>query len=186
MKFSFKPLTKSNWKDFEILFGPKGACGGCWCMSWRLRAADFNKNKGDDHRRAMKGLVKKSSPGILAYTNEKPIGWCAVAPREEYLRLENSKVLQPVDDKPVWSISCFFIAKEFRRKGLSLPLLKAATDFAFEKGAAIVEGYPVDVKKGRMPDVFVWTGLASVFKKAGFKEVLRRSEGRPIMRFYKK
>ena len=65
-------------------------------------------------------------------------------------------------------------------------MLKAATDFAFEKGATIVEGYPIDVKKGRMPDVFVWTGLASVFKEAGFKEVLRRSEGRPIMRFYKK
>jgi GNAT superfamily N-acetyltransferase len=186
MKWRFEPLNKNNWKDFEMLFGVKGACGGCWCMSWRLRAADFNKNKGDAHRKAMKGLVKKSSPGILAYANEKPTGWCAVAPREEYLRFENSKLLQRVDDKPVWSVSCFFIAKEFRRKGLSLPLLKAATDFAFDKGAEIVEGYPIDAKKGRMPDVFVWTGLASVFEKAGFKEVLRRSEGRPIMRFYKK
>jgi len=185
MELSFQPLTVANWKDFENLFGPKGACEGCWCMSWRLYAADYKKMKGESNRKAMKELVKKSSPGILAYDEKKPVGWCAVAPRKEYIRLENSKVLQPVDDKPVWSVSCFFIAKEYRRKGLTELLLKAAVAFAFKKGAKIVEGYPVDVKKGRMADVFVWTGLASVFKKAGFKEALRRSETRPIMRIQK-
>lgn len=182
MKFSFQPLTSKNWKDFELLFGPKGACEGCWCMSWRLRAADYKRMRGDENKKAIKNLVKKSSPGIIAYTDGKPAGWCAVAPRNEYLRLENSKVLQPVDDKPVWSVSCFFIAKEFRNKGLSSKLLKAAVDFAFSNGANIIEGYPVEPKKGKMADVFVWTGLSSVFKKAGFKEVARRSETRPIMR----
>lgn len=133
----------------------------------------------------MKELVKKSSPGIIAYADDKPAGWCAVAPRIEYVRLEKSRVLKPVDDKPVWSVSCFFIAKEFRKKELSSKLLKATIDFAFSKGAEIVEGYPVEPKNGIMADVFVWTGIASVFKKAGFKEVVRRSETRPIMRIEK-
>ena len=185
MRFSFQPLTLKNWSDFEMLFGPKGACGGCWCMTWRLKAADYEKMKGDENRKAMKRLVKEKTPGIIAYTNEKPAGWCAVAPREEYKRLETSKLLQPVDDKPVWSISCFYIAKEFRNKGLSGKLLKEAVAFAFSNGATIVEGYPIEPKNDNMPAVFAWTGFSSVFLKAGFKQVARRSETRPIMRIQK-
>jgi GNAT superfamily N-acetyltransferase len=192
MKYSFQPLTPKNWREFELLFGPKGACGGCWCMTWRLKAADYEKMKGAENRKAMKELVKKTSPGIIAYADHKPAGWCAVAPRKEYVRLETSRVLKPVDDKPVWSVSCFFITKEFRNKGLSAKLLKAAVDFAFSKGATIVEGYPLEPKPPRegedwrgLPDVFAWTGFSTVFKKAGFKEVARRSGTRPIMRIEK-
>ena len=186
MKISFQPLTTKNWKDFELLFGPNGACEGCWCMTWRFHAADYKKRSGDENKKAMKKLVKKSSPGIIAYADNKPAGWCAVAPRNEYVRLENSRVLKPVDVKPVWSVSCFFIDKKFRKKGLSAKLLKAVIDFAFSKGATIVEAYPVEPGNGMMADVFAWTGIASVFTKAGFKEVARRSETRPIMRIEKK
>lgn len=182
MKFSFLPLTTKNWKDFELLFGPKGACGGCWCMTWRLKAADYEKMKGEGNKKAMKKLVKRSSPGIIAYADNKPAGWCAVAPRKEYIRLEHSGILKPVDDKPAWSVSCFYIAKEFRNKGLSVKLLKAAVDFAFSNGATIVEGYPIEPKNDKMPPVFAWTGFTSIFKKNGFKEVARRSKGRPFMR----
>lgn len=185
MKYSFHPLSSKTWKEFELLFGPKGACGGCWCMTWRLKAADFEKNKGEGNKKAMKELIKKSSPGIIAYGDNKPAGWCAVAPRNEYVRLETSRVLKPVDDKPVWSVSCFYIDKDFRNKGLSAKLLQAAVDFAFSKGAAIVEGYPVEPKNNKMPDVFAWTGFSSAFKKTGFKEVARRSDTRPIMRIEK-
>jgi GNAT superfamily N-acetyltransferase len=186
MKFSFEPLTLENWKDFEILFGAKGACGGCWCMTWRLKRADYEKQKGEGNKKTMKALITKTSPGIIAFADNVPVGWCAVAPREVYVRLQNSRVLKPADDLPVWSVSCFFIDKEFRRKGLSTKLLKAAVDFAFAKGATIVEGYPVEAGTEKMPDVFAWTGFAATFTKAGFKEVIRRSEGRPIMRFCKK
>ena len=185
MDFYFQPLTKKNWKDFEQLFGPKGACGGCWCMTWRLKATEYERMKGDANKKAMKDLVNKSAPGIIAYNENQPVGWCAVAPRKEYIRLETSRVLKPVDDKEVWSISCFFIAKEFRNRGLSVKLLNSAADFAFSKGATIVEGYPLESKKDKMPDVFAWTGFSSVFMKAGFKEVARRSETRPIMRMEK-
>ena len=185
MIFTFSPLTSYNWNDFVELFGNKGACGGCWCMNWRLKAAEYNLTKGEGNKKAMKKLLKKSSPGILAYAKDKAIGWCAVATRDEYIRLETSKILKPVDDKKVWSISCFFIAKQFRGKGLSVLLLKAAVDFAISKGASIVEEYPTESANGHMADVFVWTGIASTFQKAGFKEVVRRSKARPIMRYFK-
>jgi GNAT superfamily N-acetyltransferase len=185
MRFTFLTLTVATWNDFVELFGDKGACGGCWCMNWRLKAADYNMQKGEGNKKAMKKLVRKVSPGVMAYAKDKAIGWCAVAPRDEYIRLETSRVLKPVDDWPVWSVSCFFIAKEFRGKGLAVPLLKAAVDFAISKGATIVEGYPTEPTNGRMADVFAWTGIAAIFQKAGFKEVVRRSKGRPIMRYFK-
>jgi GNAT superfamily N-acetyltransferase len=185
MVFTFSPLTSNNWNDFVELFGDKGACGGCWCMTWRLKADDYNKQKGEANKKSMKELVRRKSPGILAYTGEKAVGWCAIAPRSDYVRLEKSRILKPVDDKEVWSVSCFFIHKQYRQKGLSIQLLKAAVDFAILKGAKIVEGYPVDKGKGKMPDLFAWTGFSSIFLNAGFKEVERRSESRPIMRYYK-
>jgi GNAT superfamily N-acetyltransferase len=185
MTFTFSSLTRGNWDDLVALFGDKGACGGCWCMYWRSKASDYNRLKGEGNKKAFRKLAMKTSPGIIAYADGQTAGWCAVAPRSEYVRLEKSRVLKPVDDQPVWSISCFFIHKEFRNKGLSKQLLSSAVDFAVSNGAKIVEGYPVELKTGKMPDVFAWTGFSKTFIKAGFKEVERRSEGRPIMRYFK-
>ena len=185
MNFTFTSLNSDNWDVFVALFGERGACGGCWCMYWRSHASDYNKLKGEGNKKAIRKIVKKTSPGIIAYADGKPAGWCAVAPRSEYVRLEKSRVLKPVDEKPVWSIVCFFIQKEFRYKGLSKQLLKSAVDFALSNGARIVEGYPVESKGKKIPDVFAWTGFSRTFVKAGFKEVERRSEVRPIMRYYK-
>jgi len=151
-------------------------------MWWRLSRADWNRGKGDGNRQAFRKLVRAGAqPGVLAYAEGEPVGWCAIAPRSDYPRLSGSRILQRVDDQPVWSVSCFFVARRFRRKGLSGKLLKAAVDFARSKGAHIVEGYPHDGKKPT-GDAFVYTGLASAFRKAGFKEVARRSKTRPIMR----
>lgn len=185
--FKFFPVTKENWKDFEKLFGEKGACGGCWCMSWLLTKKDFDANKGAGNKKKMKKLIDSNSqPGILAYFNDEPVGWCAVAPREKYIRLEKSRVLSKIDDKPVWSVPCFFIKKEFRRKRLSTEILKAAIQFCKLKGAKIIEGYPAEPYANNIPAVFAWTGFPSSFRKAGFKEAARRSKARPIMRFSNK
>ncbi len=182
-KLEFHPLTPERWRDFETLFGERGACGGCWCMWRRLARSQFNRQKGGKNKRAMKRLVDAGEvPGIIAYQNNQPIAWCSVAPRESFSGLERSRVLKPVDGQPVWSIVCFFVAREHRRAGVSVKLLKAAVDFVREQGGRIVEGYPVEPKK-RQADAFVWTGLASAFVKAGFKEVERRSETRPMMRY---
>jgi GNAT superfamily N-acetyltransferase len=182
-KLEFHPLTPQLWADFETLFGERGACGGCWCMWWRIARSQYETQKGAGNKQAMKKLVDGGhTPGILAYQNGQPIGWCSVAPRESFSRLERSRGLKPVDEQPVWSVVCFFVAKEHRRNGLSVKLLKAAVDFVRGQGGRIVEGYPVDPKK-KQADAFVWSGLASAFVKAGFKEVERRSETRPIMRY---
>jgi GNAT superfamily N-acetyltransferase len=179
----FHPLTSERWTDFEKLFGEHGACGGCWCMWWRLKRSEFERQKGEGNRRAMKRIVDSGEiPGILAYAKDQPIAWCSVAPRKAYPTLERSRKLKRVDDKPVWSIVCFFVAKPFRGKGITRTLLRAAMEYVQKQGGKIVEGYPVEPKEGRIPDAFAYTGLVSAFRKAGFVEVVRRSETRPIMR----
>ncbi len=179
------PLEKSRWKDFEELFGERGACGGCWCMSWRLRPKDFNKQKGAGNKKAMKKIVDKNeTPGIVGYIDGRPVGWCAVAPREKFIRLENSRVLQKIDDKPVWSITCFFIAKPFRRHGLSTELLNGVIKFCRRKKVKVIEAYPAEPYGDNIPAAFAWTGIPSAFAKAGFKVAERRSPKRPIMRYY--
>lgn len=178
------PLTMANWADFERLFGARGACGGCWCMAWRLERARFNRSKGEENRLAMRERTEQGRPpGILLYIDGLPVGWCSVAPRSEFVALERSRVWKRVDDRPVWSISCFFVAKGYRNRGLSVELLRAAIEFARSHGASVVEGYPQEVPGDRLPAPFVWTGLASAYRKAGFKEVARRSEKKPIMRY---
>ncbi len=121
--------------------------------------------------------------GILAYVDGVPVGWCGIAPRETLPALDRSRILQRVDDRPVWSVHCFFVARPFRRRDLTARLLRAAVDYAGIKGAQIVEGYPVAPRNPTMPDVFAWTGLLSAFEGAGFVEVARRSETRPIVRY---
>lgn len=181
--FTFAPATAERWPDVERLFGARGACGGCWCMAWRLARGAFEAGKGDANKRALAKLVASANaPGVLAYSGGEAVGWCALAPRASYPVLARSRVLAPVDDKSVWSISCLFVAKAHRNRGLSTKLLRAAAEFARSRGARVVEGYPVETPKGRLPDPFVWTGIPSAFEKAGFTEVARRSPTRPIMR----
>lgn len=152
-------------------------------MTWRLSNAQYENLKGDRNRDAFEALVKSGvEPGILAYDDGRPVGWCAVAPRETYPRLARSRILKPVDDMPVWSIVCLFVAKSHRAKGVSTQLIRSAAEFAAQRGAKVVEGYPVEPRKNPMPDVFAFTGLASAFRKVGFVEVARRSETRPVMR----
>lgn len=176
-------LTQDRWADLETLFGPKGACAGCWCMWWRLTSSEFTRLRGTGTKRFLKKLVTAGETrGLIGYVDGKPVAWCALAPRVQYPRLDRSRILARVDDQEVWSITCFFVSRRHRRGGLTLQMLEASLDFARRRGAAFVEGYPVEPKKGKTADVFAFTGLASSFRKAGFKEVRRRSETRPIMR----
>lgn len=154
-------------------------------MVWRLPRAEYEKGKGAGNRTAFHRRVQSGAPpGVLAYARGEPVGWCAVAPRTEYLYLARSRVLRPVDEQPVWSISCVLVAKPYRRRGLSRRLLCEAVTMAGKAGAVIVEGYPVIPYASRMPDAFAWTGTLSAFRSAGFEEVGRGSPKRPIMRAY--
>jgi GNAT superfamily N-acetyltransferase len=141
--------------------------------------------KGDGNREAFREIVGEAErpPGLLAYQDGVPVGWCAIAPRDDYSALERSRILKRVDDEPVWAITCFFIARAERRQGLTIRLIEAAVGFAAGHGARVVEAYPIDPRLPETPPVFAWTGLLSAFEQAGFVEVARRSETRPIVRF---
>jgi GNAT superfamily N-acetyltransferase len=178
------PLTPERWADLEQLFGARGACGGCWCMVWRLPRKEFEANKGDGNKGALRALVASGVvPGVLGYLGGKPVGWCSVGPRAAFPYLARSRALVPPDEEPVWSVSCLFVEKNHRKKGLSVALLRSAVEHVRRQGGRIVEGYPIEPKKGDVAGVFAWTGLVSAFERAGFTEAGRGPTGRPIMRY---
>ena len=180
----FHPLLPEDWSDLERLFGQHGAVGGCWCMWWRQTQTEFALQRGEQNRLAFKSLVESGAvPGLLAFRNNEPVGWCAIQPRESYPRLERSKTLARVDDRCVWSVTCFFIARQHRGEGLMRGLLEAAVDWAAENGARIVEAYPLEPQAGKSISG-AYTGITPAFLKAGFAEAARRSKRRPIMRKY--
>jgi len=182
-ELSFRPLKQNLWTDLEELFGPNGACAGCWCMFWKLRGKAYEEARGVETRQMHKSIVDSGvATGLLAYLHGEIVGWVAIEPRSHYPKLAHSRALKPVDDQAVWSVTCFFVAKKSRRKGITVELLKAAVEHARQHGGKIVEGYPVDAQKN-MPTPFIYTGTASAFQQAGFKEVARHTPTRPIFRF---
>ncbi|HET7903927.1 MAG TPA: GNAT family N-acetyltransferase, partial [Candidatus Eisenbacteria bacterium] len=152
-------------------------------MFWKKPRSEFERGKGEGNRRALRTSVTRGEvPGLIAYDGKVPVGWCAVEPRERFPGLARSRVLAPVDEAPVWSVPCFFVARGWRRKGVTVALLRAAAAHAASRGAKLLEGYPIAPKQGKVADAFAWTGIAGAFEKAAFEEVARRSPTRPIMR----
>jgi GNAT superfamily N-acetyltransferase len=180
---AFVPVTPENWADMESLFNSDPICQGCYCMWFRVKRKEFSQMVGRTTREAMKAIVDSGEvPGLLAYSSGEPIGWVSVGPRQSFGVLGRSRILKPVDDQPVWSVVCFFVKPSFRRQGITVALLKEAVAYAGKQGARIIEGYPVDSKNSTLPDPWVYYGLVTAFEKAGFIEIARRSEKRPIMR----
>ena len=185
-KLSFEPLSKNNWNLYVDLFGEKGACGNCWCMSFRLKKDEFIKGKlNDDNKNMMKKMVWDNKiTGILAIYNNRAIAWSAFSPREDFIKIGNSRIHKRIDDNPVWSIPCTFISKEFRRKGVSVALLKGVIEYAKKHKIKIIEAYPAIPTQDKLPDAFAWIGLYKSFERAGFKIVDNTSKNRPMVRYY--
>ena len=181
-----EPVTKNNWNKFVELFGEKGACGNCWCMYYRLSKANFLEGKVDDgNKNTIKELVWESKPvGLIGLLEGRAIAWCAFAPREDFIKLDKSRVHKRIDNKEVWSIPCLFIDKNYRRYGVSVQLLKGAIKYAKENSIKIIEAYPTIPTQDKIPDSFAWIGLFKSFERAGFKIVDRTSKSRPMVRYY--
>jgi GNAT superfamily N-acetyltransferase len=178
-----RPLTPARWPELVRLFGKHGGCAGCWCMYPRIRHKDYVAGKGAVNRRRLRALVaRREVHGLLASVGGEPAAWCSLGPRETFPSLAKSRVLAPLDDRPVWSIVCFYIDRRHRRRCLSPHLLEAAAAYAARHGATLLEGYPHDRARAPLPDAFAWHGLLTSFQRAGFEEVARRSAGRPIVR----
>lgn len=184
-EFKFKPATPDVWPDLETLFSGLPACAMCWCMYWRKTRSEWWGHSAEN-KQAMRVLVESGTvPGILAYAGRQPVAWCSVAPRSEFPGLDRSPTLKRIDDEPVWSITCFAIAREYRRRGLTSLLAQEAIAFAQRSGAQIVEAYPLinEPKKYRtIGEAFL--GFATTFERLGFKQASHRSRVRNIMRLY--
>lgn len=186
-RFTFKEIRDDRWSDFEALFGSSGACGGCWCQSWRVPQGGklWQETKGKKAHQLTKQLILSNQmTGLLAYEGDKPVGWCSYGPRVVFPRLERMKAYRRDDTEGVWSVNCFFIPKEYRRKGLSRQMLTAALKFMKKRRVRVVEAYPVPptLDGSKLPGAFVWTGPLSIFEKAGFEIVQRLSYSRPLVR----
>ena len=184
MKLDVRPLTRDTWNDLVELFGRPGASivRGCWCMYYRRSGGHGGVGPGEANKRAMKSLVNSGYvPGLIGYEDGSPVGWVSLSPREDYAKLRRSPVMKPVDDKPVWSIVCFFVDRGARGRGVSEALLRAAVDYARSQGATLLEAYPVDKPEQSHPD-FMFFGAKRMYDRAGFKEVARRKKNRPVVR----
>jgi GNAT superfamily N-acetyltransferase len=175
-------VTADRWADVAELFGETGAAAGCWCMWWRVTSSVFSAENGPGLRSRFETLVReRDAPGLLAYVDGRPVGWVAVAPRSDYGRMQRSPKLKPVDDVPVWMVSCFYIDRKHRGHGVASALLDAAVAHARERGAAAIEGVPIDTRGPVKATVDMFTGSLAMFQAAGFDEIARRG-GRPIVR----
>ena len=181
MQLKIRPLTPDLWPAFEDLFGKNGACNGCWCMYWRIGSA-YTKRPRNENKADFRKVVKRGPPpGLLAFDGETAVGWCQLTPRAAIPQIERARWLKRVDDKSVWSISCFYIRRGYRKQGVMAALIAAALREAKRAKAPALEAYPVDTQEARSTSG-MYTGKASTFARAGFRTVARHAPHRPIMR----
>ncbi len=180
-KLVIRPLTPDLWPALEDLFGKHGACNGCWCMYWRIGSAYFKRPR-EENKAEFRAIVERGPPpGLLAFDGDLAVGWCQITPRADLPSLDRSRLLARVDDEPVWSISCFYVRRGYRKQGVTAALIEAARKFARRAKAPAVEAYPIDLR-APTASLNIYTGVASTFARAGFKTIARRAPHRPIMR----
>ncbi len=179
MKLTVVPLTPDLWPALEDLFGKEGACHGCWCMYWRIGPA-YRRKPSAQNKAAFRQVVKRGpAPGLLAFHGHLAVGWCQLTPRDAIPWIDHEWRLKPVGHVPVWSLSCLYVRKGYRRQGVTAALIEAALKAAKRAGAPALEAYPFDAEVSGTSSS---TGYASTFARAGFKTVERRIPARPIMR----
>jgi ribosomal protein S18 acetylase RimI-like enzyme len=188
MKLAVHPLTPERWPDLEALFTARGCAQArtCWCMYYRRSGAGEplppRTTRAQANRGALKALVDAGRPpGLIGYEGGTPVGWVSLGPREEFAKLARSPVMKAVDARPVWSVICFVVPPAHRGRGVARALLEGAVAYARERGATLLEAYPVD-RSGRSADDTMWFGAKSLYDEAGFREVARRKPERPIVR----
>lgn len=180
---TFRPLAPDLMDDLKVVL--RGSWGSsCWCMFPRVSGPQWNKLPGEGsganrRRAAMESLARRPiAPGILAYREGEPVGWAAVAPREELARVEKSRATPRVDDVDVWVIPCITVHPEARGRGVAVALVVAAAQYAFEHGAPAVEAYP-RAGSQRTGDDNIFFGAEPIFERAGFQVVRGPLPNRP-------
>ncbi len=188
------PANEAPWTDLDLIMGPPGDAYGCQCQWFKLEKHEWRAASRDeraDRLRTQAACGNPDSPttsGLIAYVGDEPVGWCAVEPRSAYLRLRKARTPwtgrdeDPADDS-VWAVTCFQVRAGFRRRGVSAALARASVEFARERGARAVEGYPTVIEPGKSaPESNLYVGTVGVFEQAGFVEVAAPSTRRRVMR----
>ncbi|MCC7275876.1 MAG: GNAT family N-acetyltransferase [Alphaproteobacteria bacterium] len=178
-----RPLRPEDGAIVATLFGANGACGGCWCMHWRVPhgGRHWQAVKGAPNRARFLALVAAGRVrAVLAFAGDVPVGWCCIGPVEDFPRLEGARSLRRERPPGTWAVVCFFIKAGWRRRGIAGRLLAAAVDHAFAAGAAEIEGWPAVPRTDPMPGAFAWTGVPALFAAAGFSPLPRAPRARPI------
>jgi len=194
MSLRIVPANEASWDDLQTVFGPRGEAYRCQCQWFKTRAAEWRALSIEERAERLRSQTECGYPdagtttGLIAYLDEEPVGWCAIEPRTEYPRLLTSRIPwsgreESKTDDSVWVVSCFLTRTGYRRQGVSTALAAAAVDFARERGARALEGYPIAVQPGQE---FSWgelyVGSRSMFTEAGFRQVSRPTERRVVMR----
>jgi GNAT superfamily N-acetyltransferase len=183
-----EPLRSERFSDLAALFNEGGDPKWCWCMYFRKRGMSWSNSTAATNRAGLEALAEgQTKPGLVAYQDGTAVGWVSLGPRETYDRLGSSKVLAPLDEKPVWSIVCFVVSKRARGAGVASALMESAVRYAREQGATTLEGYPVAAERGRVHAAEAFHGTQSMFEKQGFvlaekRQYSKSSPVRPIMR----
>jgi GNAT superfamily N-acetyltransferase len=179
-RIEYHAVTRERLADLVRFSDRHGKFRYCSCMRWRLTSTEFKASTKEERVGTLNRMVRRGTPvGVLAYVDGEPVGWCSIAPRTTYAALERFRALPRIDEKPVWSVVCFFVGRQFRRSGLTTGLLQAAVDYARAEGAEIIEGYPVEPG----PRLYTYMGSPSIFHKSGFRNVTPRGQARKIVRF---
>lgn len=184
MPIEIHPATADRFDDVATLLGPQQQdAPACWCLYFRLTSSEFGAVHGAARPQLLRDLCsREDAPGVLAYLDGEPVGWCALGPRAEMGRLERSRTIPRIDDVPVWSIVCFVVRPGFRRRGVAGALLEGAVEYARSRGATMVEGYPADTAGERISTAFAYVGTTGMFERAGFHRVVEtaaRTGGKP-------
>jgi GNAT superfamily N-acetyltransferase len=168
MTFDVRPADVFD--DVATLLSPKDRTKqSCWCLSYRLSSPERRGMSGLDQADFVAGLcAHKPAPGVVAYDDDEPVGWAAVAPRADLHAFTHGRVIPRVDDLPVWSVWCFKVRGGHRKQGIGHALLGGAIDFARAGGAPMLEGYPVDTGAKRVDTISAFVGTRRMFEKAGF------------------
>jgi GNAT superfamily N-acetyltransferase len=170
--FEVRPVDAARFDDLAAILDPSGNERACWCLAYRIRSAEYNALRGEQRAERVRSLcAERPAPGVLAYADDTPIGWCGVSPRSRFERLRRSRTIPALDDLPVWSVVCFVVSAPFRRRGVAKALLDGAIGYARSHGAPAIEGYPVDTEGARIGSTAAHVGTTALFEEAGFRRI---------------
>ena len=188
--FRVVPARDAPFDDVEAVFGTRGDPAHCWCQWYKIPGSDWRSVGDEALRERLESQLRApgAGRGLLAYDGETPVGWCAVEPRADLVRLRASRIIADgtpnpdFDDPDVWSVTCFVVPRAHRRRGIGRVLTEAAVEFARANGARIVESYAVDpTLRTKTPAADLFHGTVSMFESAGFAEVSRPKPDRVVM-----